>query len=82
MDRYDVPKDGRKVLILTADVERGCAICDRARESSGDRGLYRISVSDGEALFIGVLNWYDDIKKRCVGTYGRSLLDGGPCNEH
>lgn len=66
-DRYKAPK--RRKSSGSKDVERKCVICDRARESSGNRNrvLYRISESDRAALFVDALNFYkDEVKTRCA----------------
>ena len=69
-DHYKAPKRRKTSTSFSCkDIERKCVICDRARESSGDRNrvLYRISESDRAELFIDALNFYkDEVKTRCV----------------
>jgi hypothetical protein len=88
-DRYEAPKRRKKSTSSSSkDVERKCVICDRARESSGDRNrvLYRISESDRAALFIDALNFYnDEVKTRCVfldaagDVFAADILYHGNC---
>jgi len=69
-DSYKAPKRRKKSTSSSCkDIERKCVICDRARESCGDRNrvLYRISESDRAALFLDALNFYkDEVKTRCA----------------
>ena len=75
-DRYEAPKRRKKSGSCSSiDRERKCVICDRTRESSGDRNrkLYRISESDRAMLFLDALNFFkDEVMTRCafVGSAG------------
>ncbi|KAG0716180.1 hypothetical protein GWK47_010311 [Chionoecetes opilio] len=68
--RYKAPKRRKKSTSSSSkDVERECIICDKARESSGNKNqvLYRFSESDRAALFVDALNFYkDEVKTRCA----------------
>ena len=66
-----LPKDKRGVLVPVAMIVKGnvLCICDRARESCGDRNrvLYRISESNRATLFLDALNFYkDEVQTRCT----------------
>ncbi|KAK6191587.1 hypothetical protein SNE40_003237 [Patella caerulea] len=69
-DSYNVAKRRKKSSSSSyIDIERKCVICDRVRESCGDRGrvLYRISESDRAASFLDALNFYkDEVETRCA----------------
>ena len=67
---YKAPKRQKRSTSSSCnDSERKCVICDRARESCGDRNrvLYRISESNRATLFLDALNFYkDEVQTRCT----------------
>ncbi|KAK6180607.1 hypothetical protein SNE40_008626 [Patella caerulea] len=81
-DSYNVAKRRKKSYSSSyKDIERKCDICDRVKESCGDRGrvLYRISESDRAASFLDALNFYkDEVKTRC-DVFAADVFYHGTC---